>query len=120
MALIECGTRSITDAAFDSIAGCSEHKLARRLLASLRPGMLLLARPQLRRPRTVGPGRSDRLRLAWQGGAGAAFAARRERTCEEQHRGARLVNVSSGHQPANRDFLISAGSQADRVSPGLP
>ncbi|MGW1507526.1 IS4 family transposase, partial [Streptomyces mirabilis] len=43
MALIECGTHAIIDAAFDSIAGFSEHKLARRLLASLRPGILLLA-----------------------------------------------------------------------------
>ncbi|MCX5247182.1 hypothetical protein OG895_18475 [Streptomyces sp. NBC_00201] len=43
MALIECGTHAIIDAAFDSIARFSEHKLASRLLASLRPGMLLLA-----------------------------------------------------------------------------
>lgn len=43
MALIECGTHALIDAAFDSIARFSEHKLARRLLASLRPGMLLLA-----------------------------------------------------------------------------
>ncbi|MEU1276577.1 IS4 family transposase [Streptomyces sp. NPDC005799] len=43
MALIECGTHAIIDAAFDSIARFSEHKLARRLLASLRPGILLLA-----------------------------------------------------------------------------
>jgi hypothetical protein len=44
MALIECGTHAITDAAFDSIARFSEHKLARRLLASLRPGMLVADR----------------------------------------------------------------------------
>ncbi|MCZ9346630.1 IS4 family transposase [Streptomyces sp. TRM76130] len=43
MALIECGTHAVIDAAFDSIARFSEHKLARRLLASLRPGILLLA-----------------------------------------------------------------------------
>ncbi|MEV5400973.1 IS4 family transposase [Streptomyces cellulosae] len=43
MALIECGTHAVIDAAFDSIAQFSEHKLARRLLASLRPGILLLA-----------------------------------------------------------------------------
>jgi hypothetical protein len=43
MTLIECGTHALIDAAFDSIAQFSEHKLARRLLASLRPGILLLA-----------------------------------------------------------------------------
>ncbi|MEU9290659.1 transposase domain-containing protein [Streptomyces sp. NPDC048275] len=43
MPLIDCGTHTLIDAAFDSIAGFSEHKLACRLLASLRPGMLLLA-----------------------------------------------------------------------------
>jgi hypothetical protein len=43
MALIECGTHAVIDAAFDSVARFSEHKLARRLLASLQPGMLLLA-----------------------------------------------------------------------------
>ncbi|MFD5475161.1 transposase [Streptomyces sp. NPDC127105] len=43
MALIECGTHAVIDAAFDSIARFSEHKLARRLLASMRPGILLLA-----------------------------------------------------------------------------
>lgn len=43
MALIECGTHAVVDAAFDSVARFSEHKLARRLLASLQPGMLLLA-----------------------------------------------------------------------------
>ncbi|MFD1277569.1 IS4 family transposase [Streptomyces kaempferi] len=44
MSLIECGTHALIDAAFDSIAGFSEHKPARRLLASLRPGMLLADR----------------------------------------------------------------------------
>ncbi|MFH8387768.1 IS4 family transposase [Kitasatospora sp. NPDC018058] len=43
MSLIECGTHAVIDAAFDSVARFSEHKLARRLLASLKPGMLLLA-----------------------------------------------------------------------------
>lgn len=43
MALIECGAHAITDAAFDPTARFSEHKLARRLLASLRPAILLLA-----------------------------------------------------------------------------
>ncbi|MFE3830465.1 IS4 family transposase [Streptomyces sp. NPDC059092] len=43
MALLECGTHAIIDAAFDSIARFSEHKLTRRLPASPRPGILLLA-----------------------------------------------------------------------------
>jgi hypothetical protein len=43
MALIECGTHALLDAAFDGVARASEHALARRLLHALRPGMLLLA-----------------------------------------------------------------------------
>jgi Insertion element 4 transposase N-terminal/Transposase DDE domain len=43
MALIECGTHAVIDAAFDGIAHASEQALARRLLATLQPGMLLLA-----------------------------------------------------------------------------
>lgn len=50
MALIVCGTHAVIDAAFDSIAQFSEHKLARRLLASLRPGILLLADRNFRWP----------------------------------------------------------------------
>jgi hypothetical protein len=42
VALIECGTRSVTGAAFDSYQ-VAEAVLARRVLASLQPGMLLLA-----------------------------------------------------------------------------
>jgi hypothetical protein len=40
---VECGTRAVIDAAFDGAARASEQVLARRLLAALRPGMLLLA-----------------------------------------------------------------------------
>jgi Insertion element 4 transposase N-terminal/Transposase DDE domain len=43
MALVECGTRAIIDAALDGVAKVSEQVLARRLLHALRPGMLLLA-----------------------------------------------------------------------------
>jgi hypothetical protein len=43
LALTECGTHAIIDAAFDGVERASEHKLARRLLPSLQPGMLLLA-----------------------------------------------------------------------------
>lgn len=44
MALTECGTHALVDAVFDAVAKFSEHKLARRLLASLRPDMLLADR----------------------------------------------------------------------------
>jgi transposase IS4-like protein/DDE family transposase len=43
LALTECGTHAILDAAFDGVTRASEHKLARRLLHALGPGMLLLA-----------------------------------------------------------------------------
>jgi Insertion element 4 transposase N-terminal/Transposase DDE domain len=43
LALTECGTHAIIDAAFDGVEKASEHKLARRLLHALAPGMLLLA-----------------------------------------------------------------------------
>jgi hypothetical protein len=43
MALVECGTHALIDAAFDAVARFSEHALARRLLASLDASMLLLA-----------------------------------------------------------------------------
>jgi hypothetical protein len=42
MALVECGTRAIVQAAF-APRFTSEHQLARRLLHALQPGMLLLA-----------------------------------------------------------------------------
>ena len=43
LALIECGTHAVIDAVFDAFAATSEQVLARRVLASLREGMLLLA-----------------------------------------------------------------------------
>jgi hypothetical protein len=43
MTLVECGTHAIIDAVFDGIAHASEVALARRLVASLTPGMVLLA-----------------------------------------------------------------------------
>jgi hypothetical protein len=43
LALIECGTHALIDAAFDGVTKASEHKLARRLLHALDTGMLLLA-----------------------------------------------------------------------------
>jgi hypothetical protein len=43
MALNECGTHALIDAAFDAVARFSEHNLARRTLASLCSDMLVLA-----------------------------------------------------------------------------
>lgn len=43
LALTECGTHALVDAVFDGVERASEQKLARRLLRSLQPGMLLLA-----------------------------------------------------------------------------
>ena len=43
LALTECGTHALIDAVFDGAGKASEQVLARRLLASLTPGMLLLA-----------------------------------------------------------------------------
>jgi hypothetical protein len=43
LALAECGTHGLIDAVFDGFATTSELALAPRLLAALRPGMLLLA-----------------------------------------------------------------------------
>ena len=43
LALTECGTRALIDAVFDGVEKASEQVLARQLLASLTPGMLLLA-----------------------------------------------------------------------------
>lgn len=43
MTLVECGSHALIDVAFDGVARASEQALARRLLASLTPGMLLLA-----------------------------------------------------------------------------
>jgi hypothetical protein len=43
LALTECGTHAVIGAAFDGVERASEHKLARRLLHALGPGMLLLA-----------------------------------------------------------------------------
>jgi hypothetical protein len=43
LALTECGTHAVIDAVFDGFDQASEQKLARRLVRSLQPGMLLLA-----------------------------------------------------------------------------
>lgn len=41
--LIECGTHAVLDAVFDGVARTSEHALARKVMATLSTGMLVLA-----------------------------------------------------------------------------
>lgn len=66
MALTECGTHALVDAAFDAVARFSEHKLARRLLASLRPDMLLLADRNFAGHQLWGLARATGAHLAWR------------------------------------------------------
>ncbi|WP_228389949.1 IS4 family transposase [Streptomyces smaragdinus] len=66
MALTECGTHALVDAAFDAVAKFSEHKLARRLLASLRPDMLLLADRNFAGHQLWGLARATGAHLAWR------------------------------------------------------
>ena len=66
MALIECGTHAVIDAAFDAVAGFSEHALARRLLASLEPTMLLLADRNFAGYELWGATRATGAHLVWR------------------------------------------------------
>jgi hypothetical protein len=66
MALTECGTHALIDAAFDSVTAFSEHKLARRLLASLRDGILLLADRNFAGHELWGLTRATGAHLAWR------------------------------------------------------
>jgi hypothetical protein len=66
MALTECGTHGLIDAAFDAVATFSEHKLARRLLASLTEGMLLLADRNFAGYQLWGLARASGTHLAWR------------------------------------------------------
>jgi hypothetical protein len=66
MALIECGTHAIIDAAFDAVDTFSEHKLARRLLASLQEDTLLLADRNFAGHELWGLARATGAHLAWR------------------------------------------------------
>jgi hypothetical protein len=66
MALTECGTHALIDAAFDSVTAFSEQRLARRLLAALRPGMLLLADRNFSGYELWGLARATGAHLAWR------------------------------------------------------
>jgi transposase IS4-like protein len=66
MALTECGTHALVDAAFDAVAAFSEQKLARRLLASLGPDMLRLADRNFSGYELWGLARATGAHLAWR------------------------------------------------------
>lgn len=66
MALIECGTHALVDAVFGSVDRFSEHKLARRLLASLTEGTLLLADRNFAGYELWGLARATGAHLAWR------------------------------------------------------
>ncbi len=66
MALTECGTHALVDAAFDAVARFSEHKLARQLPASLRADMLLLADRNFAGYQLWGLARATGAHLAWR------------------------------------------------------
>lgn len=66
MALIECGTHALLDAAFDAIAHHSEHALSRRLLASLDATMLLLADRNFPGYELWGQARATGAHLVWR------------------------------------------------------
>ena len=74
MALIECGTHALVDAAFDAVATASEHTLARGLLASLPQGMLLLADRAFVGYHLWGLARATGAHLAWRITSNQVFA----------------------------------------------
>jgi hypothetical protein len=74
MALIECGTHAVLDAEFDQVAA-SEQALARRLLASLEPGMLLLADRNFCGHDLWGAAAATGAHLAWRASATSLFPA---------------------------------------------
>ena len=76
MALIECGTHALIGAVFDGVARASEHKLARRLLPALGPGMLLLADRNFQAGSCGGwpPGPAP----TWPGGSRRTWCSRRQ------------------------------------------
>ncbi len=70
LALAECGTHALIDAAFDGFATTSELALAPRLLAALRPGMLLLADRNFRGHELWSRAAAAGAELCWRAPAG--------------------------------------------------
>ncbi|MFI6449333.1 IS4 family transposase [Kitasatospora sp. NPDC050543] len=66
MALTECGTHGLVDGTFDGVARASEHALARQLVASLQPDMLLLADRGFNGYELWGHARSTGAHLTWR------------------------------------------------------
>jgi hypothetical protein len=77
VALIECGTRAVIDAAFDRFE-VAEVVLARRVLASLQPGMLLLADRLFPGYELWGLARSTGADLLWRARNNLVFTVARE------------------------------------------
>jgi hypothetical protein len=73
LALIECGTHALIDAAFDGWARASEQVLARRLLHALRPGMLLVADRNFPGWQLWGLAAATGAHLAWRVRSSAVF-----------------------------------------------
>jgi hypothetical protein len=73
LALIECGTHALIDAAFDGVAKVSEHVLARRVLHALGPGMLLLADRNFPGWELWGLAAATGAQLAWRVRSSAVF-----------------------------------------------
>ncbi|WP_406373287.1 transposase domain-containing protein [Streptomyces sp. NBC_01550] len=72
-------TAALVDAAFDAVATFSEQRLARRLLASLRPDMLLLTDRNFSRYELWGLARATG--ATWPGGSGRTWFSSRCRCC---------------------------------------
>lgn len=73
MALVECGTHAIVEAAMDGYSGDSEAVLARRLLHALEPGMLLLADRYFPGHQLWGEAAASGADLLWRARSGLIF-----------------------------------------------
>ena len=133
LALIECGTRAVIDAAFDSFA-VAETVLARRVLASLQPGMLLLADRLFPGYELWGLARSTGADLLWRARNNLVFTVVREledgsylavmgtpaenrRLGTARHRGRPLDRVPDGHLIRVIEYAVDVTtSEGTRVS----
>lgn len=73
LALLECGTRAVIGAALDGAGQASEQALARRVLACLTTGMLLLADRNFDGHELWGLARSAGAHLAWRARSSLVF-----------------------------------------------
>ncbi|MFJ8745961.1 IS4 family transposase [Embleya sp. NPDC127516] len=144
MALTECGTHAPIDAAFDAVASVSEHRLTRRVPASLRSDMLLSADRNLAGYGLWGLARSTGAHLAWRIKKNPVFVPLRilpdgsypsvmGTPAENQRRGtARAAGRTTAGQPAGHlvrivEYTVTVHPQAGpprterfRPATGLP